>query len=125
MLPYQGTHRHGTVYFTLSRIFCFFLQAQYWVPLAENFRIIGTYCQTELAHGSNVAGLETTADFDESTDEWVINTPSLQATKWWPGGLAKSSTHCVCMARLRIRGKDYGVHPFIVQVRDSHELVCL
>ncbi|PHJ26116.1 acyl- middle domain-containing protein [Cystoisospora suis] len=114
---------HLTMFLPTLKNMCDDEQAQYWVPLAKNFRIIGTYCQTELAHGSNVAGLETTADFDESTDEWVINTPSLQATKWWPGGLAKSSTHCVCMARLRIRGQDYGVHPFIVQVRDlnTHE----
>lgn len=42
--------------------------------------------QTELAHGSNVAGLETTATFDERTDEFVIHTPSVSATKWWIGG---------------------------------------
>lgn len=42
--------------------------------------------QTELAHGSNVAGLETTATFDEQTDEFVIHTPSVSATKWWIGG---------------------------------------
>jgi acyl-CoA oxidase len=41
---------------------------------------------TELAHGSNVAGLETTATFDERTDEFVIHTPHVGATKWWIGG---------------------------------------
>ena len=41
---------------------------------------------TELAHGSNVAGLETTATFDEKTDEFVIHTPHVGATKWWIGG---------------------------------------
>ncbi|CEM11963.1 unnamed protein product [Vitrella brassicaformis CCMP3155] len=100
-------------------------QCDWWVPLARDFRIIGTYAQTELAHGSNVAGLETTADYDEGTEEWVLNTPSLSATKWWPGGLAKSCTHCICMARLKIRGKDYGPHPFFLQVRDlnTHEAI--
>ncbi|PFH38229.1 acyl-CoA dehydrogenase, middle domain-containing protein [Besnoitia besnoiti] len=114
---------HLTMFLPTLKNMCDDEQARYWVPLAEDFRIIGTYCQTELAHGSNVAGLETTADFDEKTDEWVLNTPSLQATKWWPGGLGKSCTHCVCMARLRIHNKDYGVHPFILQVRDlnTHE----
>lgn len=41
---------------------------------------------TELAHGSNVAGLETTATLDERTDEFVVHTPHLGATKWWIGG---------------------------------------
>jgi alkylation response protein AidB-like acyl-CoA dehydrogenase len=40
----------------------------------------------ELAHGSNVAGLETTATLDERTDEFVVHTPHLGATKWWIGG---------------------------------------
>nr|AZL94168.1 acyl-CoA oxidase [Cardiosporidium cionae] len=98
-------------------------QLKEWLPLAEDFRILGTYAQTEIAHGSNVGGLQTTADLDCRTDEWILNTPNLHAIKWWPGGLAKSCTHCVLMARLRIRGKDYGVHPFFLQVRnlENHE----
>ena len=32
---------------------------------------------TELAHGSNVQGIETTATFDKETDEFVINTPHI------------------------------------------------
>jgi acyl-CoA oxidase len=36
------------------------LAAKY-LPLAEQMRIIGTYAQTEMGHGSNVRGLETTA----------------------------------------------------------------
>jgi len=48
---------------------------------------------TELGHGSNVAGLETTATFDKETDEFIIHTPSLTATKWWIGGAAQTATH--------------------------------
>lgn len=44
------------------------------------------FCPLELAHGSNVAGVESTATFDEKTDEFVIHTPHLGATKWWIGG---------------------------------------
>ena len=39
-------------------------QQAYWMPLIENVDIVGCYAQTELGHGSNVAGLETTATFD-------------------------------------------------------------
>ena len=35
--------------------------------------------------GSNVHGLETTAIYDEKTQEFVVNTPTLTATKFWPG----------------------------------------
>ncbi len=36
------------------------LQKKY-LPLADRMAITGTYAQTELGHGSNVRGLETTA----------------------------------------------------------------
>ncbi|MBA0626986.1 hypothetical protein Godav_004549, partial [Gossypium davidsonii] len=83
-----------------------------WMPR----EIIGCYAQTELGHGSNVQGLETTASFDSQTDEFVNHSPTLTSSKWWPGGLGKVSTHAVVYAHLRIDGQDYGVHGFIVQL---------
>ncbi|PPD87743.1 hypothetical protein GOBAR_DD15315 [Gossypium barbadense] len=78
--------------------------------------IIGCYAQTELGHGPNVQGLETTATFDSQTDEFVSHSPILTSSKWWPDGLGKVSTHAVVYSRLRIDGQDYGVHGFIVQL---------
>ncbi|KAE8055879.1 hypothetical protein FH972_012691 [Carpinus fangiana] len=97
-------------------------QLQKWLPLAYKMQIIGCYAQTELGHGSNVQGLETTATFDPQTDEFIIHSPTLTSSKWWPGGLGKVSTHAVIYARLIIDGKDYGVNGFIVQLRsmDDH-----
>uniref|UniRef100_A0A0P4WDY7 Acyl-coenzyme A oxidase N-terminal domain-containing protein n=1 Tax=Scylla olivacea TaxID=85551 RepID=A0A0P4WDY7_SCYOL len=61
-------------------------QQQQWVPLAEKNRIIGTYAQTEIGHGTFVRGLETTAIFDPETKEFVLHSPTITSTKWWPGG---------------------------------------
>lgn len=101
-------------------------QQSWWLQKALNYDILGTYAQTELTHGSNVRGLKTTATFDRKlfTDGgWHVHTPSLEAVKWWPGGLAKSCNCCILMARVVIDGKDYGPHPFFFQVRDweTHE----
>ncbi|BDA40509.1 Peroxisomal acyl-coenzyme A oxidase 1 [Coccomyxa sp. Obi] len=89
-----------------------------WLPKALGLKLIGTYAQTELGHGTFVRGLQTTATYDPRSREFVIHTPTLTATKWWPGGLGKTSTHVVAMARLFIKGKDFGPHAFVVPIRD-------
>jgi len=89
-------------------------QREKWIPLTKNFKIMGNYAQTELGHGSNVAGLETTATFDQKTDEFVIHTPSIRAAKWWPGDLGNFSTHAIVFAKMIIDGNSYGVLPFVV-----------
>jgi acyl-CoA oxidase len=60
-------------------------QKAFWIPKVERFEIFGSYAQTELGHGSNVKGIETTATFDEETDEFIIDSPSLSSTKYWIG----------------------------------------
>jgi acyl-CoA oxidase len=73
-----------------------------------------------------VRGLETTATYDAAAGEFVVHSPTLSAAKWWPGGLGKTATHAVVMARLMLPRADgggvddRGPHAFIVQVR-----VCL
>ena len=36
--------------------------------------------------GTNLSRLETTAVYDPSREEFILNTPTLTATKFWPGG---------------------------------------
>jgi len=62
-----------------------------------------------MGHGSNVTGIETTATFDKETDEFVIHTPNIRATKFWPGGLGKLATHAVVMAKMILNKKNFGV----------------
>jgi acyl-CoA oxidase len=93
-------------------------QQRGWMQLAKDWRMVGCYAQTELGHGSNVRGLETTATYVRDTDEFEIHSPSLRSIKWWPGALARTANFGVVYARLIIDGKDYGVHNFMVQLRD-------
>jgi len=81
----------------------------------------GCYAQTELGHGSNIAGLETTATLDQKTDEWVIHSPTVTSTKYWPGGLGSWANHAAVFARCIVDGSDYGVNCFLVQIRDYDE----
>ncbi|EDV23614.1 uncharacterized protein TRIADDRAFT_28074 [Trichoplax adhaerens] len=92
-------------------------QRKKWLPLANDYKIIGTYAQTELGHGTFIRGLETTSTYDPKREEFVLNTPTLTATKWWPGCLGKTSTHAVVMAQLYIKNQCYGIHSFIIQLR--------
>ena len=82
---------------------------------------MGCYAQTELGHGSDVSGLQTTATFDQATDEFIINTPDYKAAKWWPGDLGNFSSHAIIFAKLIIEGNEYGVMPFIVPLRSTED----
>lgn len=98
-------------------------QYKYWLSqgCGDLKRFFGSFSMTELGHGSNVAGMETTATFDIETDEFIINTPHLAATKWWIGGAAHTATHTVCFARLIVNGKDHGVKSFVVPLRNIND----
>ena len=92
-------------------------QRQRWLEKSLRFEMIGAYAQTELAHGSNVRGIETLATFLPQEDAFDLHSPTLTSTKWWPGGLGKTCTHAVVYANLVIAGKSHGPHPFMVHIR--------
>ncbi|XP_053382363.1 peroxisomal acyl-coenzyme A oxidase 1-like [Mercenaria mercenaria] len=94
--------------------------AKYLEP-AKQYKIIGTYAQTELGHGTFIRGLETTATYDQDTEQFVINSPTVSSTKYWPGSLGKTSNHVVLMAQLLSQGKCHGIHAFIVQIRSEKD----
>ena len=85
-----------------------------WMPQISTMKMVGCYAQTELGHGSNVAGLETTATFDKIKDEFILHTPTVTATKFWPGSLGRFGNHAVVFARLIVEENDFGVQPFLV-----------
>ncbi|KAF9431569.1 Peroxisomal acyl-coenzyme A oxidase 1 [Entomortierella beljakovae] len=106
---YTPLFMHEALFVTSLRTQLSDEQQEYWLP---------SYAQTEMAHGSNLRMLQTTATFIPETDEFEINTPTITSIKWWPGALAQTSNYCAIYARLIIHGKDYGVHPFLLQIRE-------
>jgi len=67
-----------------------------------------------------VRALQTVAHYDAKTEEFILNTPTLLSIKFWPGTLGKVATHAAVYAQLILDKKEYGVHAFIVQIRDEN-----
>jgi len=97
-------------------------QLQHYSRLIEDGRIVGAYAQTEVAHGSDVQKLCTQAVFEPSKKCFVLKTPSLEAIKYWPGGLGILCTHVITQAQLIVDGKSHGLQTFILQIRDPKTL---
>ncbi|KAF7513361.1 hypothetical protein GJ744_009782 [Endocarpon pusillum] len=98
-------------------------QHNLFLEKAQKYEYIGCYAQTELGHGSNVRGLETTATWNQEDRTFILHSPHLTASKWWIGSLGRTANYAVVMAQLKINSKSYGPHPFVVQIRDlkTHE----
>ena len=94
-------------------------QQKEFLDKCGKYDIVGCYAQTELGHGSDVQSLQTTATLDEEKDEFVINTPTIEAAKWWPGDLGCYANWALVHAKLIIRDKDYGIQNFLVPIRDE------
>ncbi len=100
---FLGTKRHHDQY--LQRI--------------ADLELLGGFAMTELGHGSNVRDIRTTATFDRDTDEFVIDTPDEHARKEWIGNGAVHGQMMTVFAQLIIGEDNFGVHAFLVPVRDE------
>lgn len=85
-----------------------------------SLKLPGGFAMTESGHGSNVRVLETTATYDPATEEFVINSPTLSSRKEWIGNAARDGRAMTVFAQLATGGEDYGVHAFVVPIRDDN-----
>lgn len=86
----------------------------------DSVELPGCFAMTELGHGSNVMGIETQARYDPSNQEFIINTPSHEASKFWIGGAGQHGKICTVFAQLTDNtGKNQGPHVFVVRLRDD------
>lgn len=91
---------------------------KYISPLID-LDLLGCFAMTETGHGSDVQALETTATFDPATDEFVIHSPTASARKDYIGGAAQHAEVAAVFAQLVTKGESYGVHCFVVPIRDD------
>lgn len=92
---------------------------QKYLADVSSLALPGGFAMTERGHGSNVRDLRTTATYDADAGEFVIHTPDKSAHKEWIGNAAAHGKMMTVFAQLQIGDDEYGVHAFLVPVRDD------
>lgn len=93
---------------------------QRYLRAIGSLELPGGFAMTEAGHGSNVRDIETTAVYDAQTEEFVIETPSESARKEYIGNAATHGRMVTVFAQLRIGDDEFGVHAFLVPIRDEN-----
>ena len=70
--------------------------------------------------GNNAVEMQTTATYDQAADEFVIDTPTTLAQKYWITNSAVHAKWAVVFAQLLLGGRNEGIHGFLVRIR--HEV---
>jgi acyl-CoA oxidase len=91
-----------------------------YLPDAASGILMGCFAMTEIGHGSNVQGLETTAVYHRENDCFVLHSQSYSAGKNYIGNAAEDGRLAVVFAQLEMHGQMHGVHAFLVPIRGEN-----
>ena len=64
----------------------------------DSIEHMGCFCFTELGYGNNAPKMETTATWDQSTQEFVINSPTTMSQKYWITNGARHANQSIVFA---------------------------
>ena len=92
---------------------------QKYLPDAASTALMGCFAMTEIGHGSNVQGLETTAVYQPEGEYFVLHSPTCSAGKNYIGNAAEDGRLAVVFAQLEVNGQRHGVHAFLVPIRSE------
>ncbi|KAJ3183542.1 hypothetical protein HDU87_006867 [Geranomyces variabilis] len=90
-----------------------------YLPAIDSMDAVGCFALTELGYGNNAVEMETTATYDHATREWIINTPSTLAQKYWITNGAVHAKWSVVFAQTYVKGKHEGINVFLVRIREE------
>ncbi|GAA2616551.1 acyl-CoA dehydrogenase family protein [Paractinoplanes durhamensis] len=82
-------------------------------------KLMGCFAMTETGHGSDVQQLRTLCEYDPVTETFDLHTPHESARKDYIGNAARDGRIAVVFAQLITGGKSYGVHAWLVPIRDE------
>lgn len=95
-----------------------------FLPKVRSLETPGCYAMTEIGHGSNIRDIETTATYDPTGDELVLDTPTPNARKLFIGNLAVHGRAAIVFAQLVAGGGRHGVVGVVVPLRDADGTLC-
>ena len=90
------------------------------MKLVDDLKVIGCFCFTELGYGNNAMEMETTAHYDASTQEFIINSPTPLSQKYWITNGACHANYAIVFAQTYTKGKYEGINCFVVPLRDEN-----
>jgi acyl-CoA oxidase len=90
-----------------------------FLAAAGRLELPGCFAMSETGHGSNVADLATVARYDAAAEQFEIHTPTPLDRKDWIGNAARHGRLATVFAQLEIAGERFGVHAFLVPIRDE------
>ncbi|KAJ3366785.1 hypothetical protein GGF32_003429 [Allomyces javanicus] len=95
-----------------------------YLPGIDTLDNVGCFALTELGYGNNAVEMETTATWDPATKEFIINTPTVLAQKYWITNGALHSKFTVVFAQTYVNGRHEGINVFLVRMRNDDLSIC-